>query len=189
MRLHRLALPVLAAPVLALAACGQQSAEPTGAASSLASDAPATVANGPAAPAGLVISDATVNLPAVSGNPGVAYFTLSQTGGPAQKIVAVHVDGFERAELHESRSEGGVSSMGQVQSVDVTPDKPATFAPGGLHVMLFDAKALPKPGSTVELTVTLDNGDKISAPAQVQGAGGGAMDMGGMDHMDHMDHM
>ncbi|WP_408591140.1 copper chaperone PCu(A)C [Novosphingobium sp.] len=177
MRLHRLVLPSIMVATLALGGCGQKAAEP----SATATETADALSTGPTAPAGLLVDDATVKLPAVAGNPGVAYFTLSQSSGPAQKVVAVHVDGFERAEIHESRTEGGVSTMAKVDSVTVSPDKPAEFKPGGFHVMLFDAKNAPKVGDTVEITLTLDNGDKISASAKVEGAGDDGM--AGMDHM------
>lgn len=188
MRLHPATLAAATLPVLALAAfslagCNGTAPAPDASASASAQPASAKPDVGPDAPAGLGIRDATIRLPAVPGNPGVAYFTLTAEAGPAQKVVAVHVDGFERAEMHESRTENGVSTMAQVTSVTVAPNKPLEFKPGGLHVMLFDpATPLPREGDMVELTLTLENGDKISASAQVQAAGGDD-GMAGMDHM------
>ena len=109
------------------------------------------------------------------GRPAVAYFTLnSEANG---KLVSVAVAHFARAEMHESKMEGGAMTMSPVDAVPITPGKPITFAPGGYHVMLFDMDGTLKPGDTADLTATLDSGDKISAKAKVTATGGDAMKM------------
>lgn len=127
---------------------------------------------GPDAPAGMGISDARVQLPAVPGRPAVAYFTLNPGAKASGELAAVHVDHFARAEMHESRMEGGMMTMAPVTRVPLTPGKPITFAPGGFHVMLFDGDGKLAAGQTTELTATLANGDKISAIAKVIATGG-----------------
>lgn len=81
--------------------------------------------------------------------------------------------------MHESITKDGVTSMGPVQSVTFSQDKPAEFKAGGYHVMLFDVSSTIKAGKEVEVTFTLANGDKVSTFATVEEAGG----MGMMDHM------
>lgn len=134
---------------------------------------------------GTTLTDATVQLPAVAGNPGVAYFTLSQGNGAARKLVAVHVDGAGKAEMHESAMKDGVMSMAPLTEVALEAGKAVTFKPGGNHVMLFDLAPTLKAGGVTELTITLDNGDKATTKAKVVAPGGMAED-GDMDHMDHM---
>lgn len=46
--------------------------------------------------------------------------------------------------------------------------------------MLFDIDPSLKIGGTTELTITLDNGDKASIPATIQGPGGMEHDMSHM---------
>ena len=151
---------------LVAAGCGKQPAQAPEASAS------APVAAGPEAAPGINVSDAVVRLPAVAGNPGVAYFTATQGSGAPRKIAAVHIDGVERAEMHESTMKNGVASMGAVPEVALEPGKTIQFAPGGYHVMLFGLAATLKPGGTTELTVTLDDGDKVSVTASVEGLGG-----------------
>ncbi|WP_225007786.1 copper chaperone PCu(A)C [Novosphingobium percolationis] len=153
--------------VLALAACSEKPAQAPDATAS------APAAAGPEAAPGITVSDATVRLPAVPGNPGVAYFTIAQGSGAPRKVAAIHVDGVERAEMHESAMKNGVSTMGAVSEVALEPGKTVQFAPGGYHVMLFGLADTVKAGGTAELTVTLDNGDKVSVSAKVEGVGGG----------------
>ncbi|WP_353229309.1 copper chaperone PCu(A)C [Novosphingobium sp.] len=159
----------------ALAGC---SAKPDSSATEAATDTAASEIAGPGAAPGLTLAGATVQLPAVPGRPAVAYFTLTAGAEATGKLVAVHVDHFARAEMHESRMEGTAMTMATVDSVPLTPGKAIVFAPGGYHVMLFDADPAIKAGGTTEVTLTLDNGDKISGMAKVTAAGGD--DMGAM---------
>ncbi|MDE2563705.1 MAG: copper chaperone PCu(A)C [Sphingomonadales bacterium] len=181
-RLAGIAAVTILAP--GLSACGTKAPAPA------ASETAAPGAMGPAAPEGVSVSGATVKLPAVAGRPGAAYFTITQNGGSAHKLAAVHVDGVGRAEMHETVMAGGVSKMQPVKDVAVEPGKPLVFKPGGYHVMLFDVDASLKAGGTTELTVIFDNGDKASTPAKIAGAAdmpaGEGANNGGMAGMDHM---
>ncbi|MCA1662370.1 MAG: copper chaperone PCu(A)C [Novosphingobium sp.] len=121
--------------------------------------AEATAENAP----GVALSDARVQLPVVSGRPGVAYFTLSQANGAPRKLVGVAVDLAGRAEMHETS--GG--SMKPVSEVALESGKAVKFEPGGLHVMLFELDPKLRFQKEVDLTITLDTGDKASAKAPV----------------------
>lgn len=178
--MRKLAILGLSALALSLAACGQKSEAP----SSEASD---TSTAGPESAPGIVVTDAMVRLPAVPGTPGAAYFTVSQGSGAPRKIASVYVEGAERAEMHETATTNGISSMQQVKDVPIEAGKSVEFKPGGRHVMLFEVADTLKPGTTTELTITLDNGDKVSVPAKVETLGGSTNGeaMEGMDHSDH----
>lgn len=182
-----------------LSGCGKKAPE-----AAASSAAPAVLASLDATPEnapGTTLTNAVVQLPAVPGHPGVAYFTLSQGSGPARSLVAVHVDGAGKAEMHENTMKDGMMSMTPLASLPLAAGQSVEFKPGGNHVMLFDLAPTLKAGSVTEVTITLDNGDKASAKAKVLGAGEpvagggegmGDMDMKGMDKdmdMDHMDHM
>jgi periplasmic copper chaperone A len=124
-----------------------------------------------AQPAEPRLDKAWVRLPAVAGNPGAAYFTL--TGGKtADTLVSVAVAGAARAELHESMGGGGkMASMAPIRDVPLPAGGELAFAPGGRHVMLFELGAPVKPGTAVTLTATLGSGKRLAAQAKVVGAG------------------
>jgi copper(I)-binding protein len=128
----------------------------------------------------VILADAVIRLPAAKGAPGVAYFTITQDTGAPNTLVAVHVDGAGRAEMHESATTNGITSMATVPSVKFGPEKPLEFKPGGYHVMLFDVGDQLKAGTDAEITLTLGNGDKVSTFAKVENLGGGMGGMGGM---------
>ena len=173
MKIARL-LPLFA---LALAACQQdQPATPAQGATEAASAAPA-------AKPGLALSGATLVLPAVSGNPGAVYFTLTNGSDQPATLAAVSIDGAAKAEMHETK--GG--TMVPVNTLAIKAGETVKFERGGYHVMAFELAAKLTPGATGEVTLTFADGDKLSAPLKVEAAGGAAMMMEGHD-MEKMDH-
>ncbi|WP_295525567.1 copper chaperone PCu(A)C [Novosphingobium sp. Chol11] len=156
----------LAVLPLALAACQPSAPEP---ASSTAA---------PDAAPGIALKDAVIQLPAVAGRPGAAYFTVSQSGGAARKLVAVYVDGAKRSEMHESGMKDGMMTMAEVKEVALGDGKTVIFKPGGYHAMLFEVVPSLRAGESAEITITLDNGDKVSAPAKIKAVGSDAGHMG-----------
>ena len=148
----------------ALAGCQQEAKAPDAAASSA-----------PEAKPGLAMRGGALVLPAVKGNPGVAYFRLDNGSKAKVALAAVSVDGVDKAEMHQTK--GG--SMAPVDQVEIEPGGSANFAPGGYHVMLFGLDPKLVPGSSTEATLTFADGDKVSGQLSIAGAGDAAM--GGMD--------
>jgi copper(I)-binding protein len=155
--------------ILALAACSTKPAAVT----------PSAQANDPTAAPVLTISDAVVQLPAVPGRPAVAYFVATPGDQAKGTLVAVQVDHFGRAAMHDSVMIGGTMTMNPIDALPIDPAKPLIFAPAGRHVMLFDGDGTLKPGGTTTITLKLDNGSKYTAQAKVT-APGGDDTMGGM---------
>jgi copper(I)-binding protein len=163
--MFRSVFPIAAATVL-LALGGCEGKAPSPAPSETAD---ATPENAP----GISVGQATVQLPVIAGRPGAAYFEVSQGSGPPRRIVRVDVAGAGRAELHQTMDSmpGSMSSMKPVSGVLVEPGKTVRFAPGGMHVMVYDLARTLKAGDKTELTLTFDNGDKASVPATVTTVG------------------
>jgi copper(I)-binding protein len=117
---------------------------------------------------------AYVRLPAVKGNPAVAYFSLH--GGPADNVlVSVTSPVVIRSELHESMSGNmaghAMASMTPVQSVPLPADGTVEFKPGGKHVMLYGVNAVVKPGDTINLVFTFADNQRVQTDATVIAAG------------------
>lgn len=140
---------------LSLAACGQEKA---------AKDE----AKAPDAKPGFAISDGRLVLPAVTGNPGVAYFNLENASGKLAVFATASVDGAGKAEVHQTAG----NSMMKVDRIEIAPSTTLKFEPGALHVMLFELAPRVKAGAEAEITVTFEGGDKVSAPLKVEAAGG-----------------
>ena len=131
--MRKLAIIGLSTLALTLAACGQKAEDPTAQASSSA-------AAGPESAPGVVVTDAMVRLPAVPGTPGAAYFTVSQGSGAPRKIAAIHVEGAERAEMHETVDKNGISSMQQVKDVPIVGFSAIVYTVGIKSAMLEVAR-------------------------------------------------
>lgn len=142
-----------------------------------AADQPAAAASSaPAGKPGVTVADARLVLPAVPGNPGAAYFALDNESKDTVAIASVALTGAGKTEIH-------TASMNMVDRAEAEPRTTLTFAPGKLHVMVYDVNADLKAGSETELTVTFTDGTKASVPAKIEGAGEAAMGtMSGMEH-------
>jgi periplasmic copper chaperone A len=149
---------VAASLALASGACDSSAPQPE------ASPAAAPAAS---APAGIALTDARIQLPAVSGRPGAAYFTISQASGPPRTIAGVAVAMVGRTELHETIKRGTASAMKPLAAVPLEPGETVSFAPGGRHVMLFDLDPKLRFADDSELTVTFADGNKASIRAPV----------------------
>lgn len=146
--MHRNSLTVtLAFATLALAACGQKEA--------------------------LSVTDATVRLPAVAGNPGAAYFTLHGADKDT-RLMSISSPQAGRAEMHDVKMEGGMMTMTPIDNGLAIP-KGATikFETGGRHAMLFDMKPGLKAGDKVTLTFSFADGRKVTVDAASEAPGGG----------------
>ncbi|MBS0482964.1 MAG: copper chaperone PCu(A)C [Proteobacteria bacterium] len=158
----------LAMAAVSLAGCKQE-AKPQGGDQASAA---------PQSKPGTTIGDARLVLPAVKGNPGAAYFSVSNGTSSTMAIAAISVEGAEKAEIHQTVG----TQMTPVDRIDMAPGTVIVFEPGRLHVMAFKLSDNLKPGGMTEVTVTFADGDKTSAKMKIESAGDAAM--GGMDHGD-----
>ncbi|MFM6951245.1 MAG: copper chaperone PCu(A)C [Novosphingobium sp.] len=167
--MKRFAPLFLAVSLAALSACGQQPTQ----------DETASVA--PEAKPGLALTEGTLVLPAVKGNPAGGYFTLVNTGDKPVTLAAVTISGAARAEMHETK--GG--AMAPIANLEIMPGETVKFERGGKHIMAFDLDPQISADSKGEITLTFANGDKVSAPLKIEAPGGSMNGMAGMDHSGH----
>lgn len=116
------------------------------------------------------VSDARVQLPAVAGRPGAAYFTL--LGGAAEnRLMQISSPQIVRVELHESLMKDGMMTMQAIEGgVTIPAGTKVAFAPGGKHAMLYDINPSVKPGDKVKLTFAYANGRTIEVDAVARAA-------------------
>ena len=100
--------------------------------------------------------------------PSGAYFDVTNPGSSAIDLKAVSTDAFDMAMLHRTQSNGSTSTMQMVDSATVPANGTLKFAPGGYHVMLEKPKALLEVGSTIPLTFSFSDGEKITAQCTVK---------------------
>jgi copper(I)-binding protein len=72
---------------------------------------------------------------------GAVYFSITNAGSKADRLLSISTPVASRVELHESRNIRGVVGMREVTSVDCLPGATVRATPGGLHVMLLGLAA------------------------------------------------
>jgi periplasmic copper chaperone A len=124
-------------------------------------------------PAKLTVSDASIRLPAVSGGPSAAYFTV-KGGAKSDRLMTVTSPSVGRAEMHDTVTKDGMMSMVSLDAgVDIPVGGEIAFKPRGKHVMLFDMEPKAALASSITLTFTFSSGATLDAPAKVLKAGSG----------------
>lgn len=92
------------------------------------------------------------------------YFDLMNPGNAAITVSAISSPQFARVHMHESIVQAnGMATMKPVDAVIVAPGQTVSFAPGGYHLMMFDAVEQLAPGDSVTLNVTCDGSDNTRA--------------------------
>jgi copper(I)-binding protein len=120
--------------------------------------------------AGLAISNAWVRS-VVPSRPAAGYFTLKNETGKDRKIVSAASPDCGMLMLHRSEHNGG-EHMVMVDSVDVPAGGSVSFAPGGYHLMCVKPGDGVKPGKSIKMTLTFDDGGTLTADFKVRNAKG-----------------
>jgi hypothetical protein len=131
-----------------------------------------TGCNSEPAPPTVTVEHVVVNLPAVPGRPGAAYFRLRSNTDPA-KLLSVTSPLVQRVELHESMTKDGLSRMAQVEATSFPGTGVLSFKPGGKHAMLYGIDPSVKAGGKLPITFTFDPAPAVTVESRVEAAGAG----------------
>lgn len=144
---------------LALSACGGSDT-----ASAPQEAGAGEAAGAPAATGTLAVANATLRLNPNAAAPSAAYFIL--TGGTSEdRLVSVSSPDAARAEMHESKMEGGMMTMTPIDAIPVPANGTVEFRQGGKHIMLFDISAAARSAGKVKLVLTFASGATLEAEA------------------------
>ncbi len=125
---------------------------------------------------GIVVAQARLVLPAVKGNPGVAYFTLGNETNASPTLVGVDIVGAQQAQMHQTSG----ATMAALPQVRIDPGQRLIFGPSGKHVMAFGIAASLTPGGSSAITFHFQDGRTISAPLRIESPGSAGGGMAGM---------
>jgi copper(I)-binding protein len=89
----------------------------------------------------LIITEARARPTPPGVSVGAVYFSITNAGSKADRLLSVSTPVAGRVELHESRNMRGVVEMREVTSVECPPGATVRATPGGLHVMLLGLAA------------------------------------------------
>lgn len=96
------------------------------------------------------------------------YVEIENAGRSDVILNEVTSPNFERIEIHRSVTVDGIAKMQYQESVTIPANGHLSFAPGGYHLMLFDARKPIRAGETVSLSFFFNNGEAINAEAKIK---------------------
>lgn len=95
-----------------------------------------------------------------------AFMTL--TAASSTRLVGVKLASAGVAEVHEMTMEGTIMRMRAVPGVDLPAGKAVEFKPGGFHLMLTDLKQTLVAGSSVPMTLLLQDAKGVRSQVEVK---------------------
>ena len=116
---------------------------------------------------GIEISEAWAR-PAAQGENGAIYFVIHNNAREADELTGVSSDIAEAVEMHESRMDGDVMQMHQLETVPLQANAETTFEPGGLHIMLISVKEDLDAGDEIEIVLHFKNFEEIKVAVPVR---------------------
>ena len=124
-----------------------------------------------ASPAGwaatIEVSDAWTRATPGTSSSAAVYFTMTNKGREADKLMSAETSAAESAELHETAMAGGIMHMGPLKAVDVPVGAKVSFAPNGRHLMLMGLKKPLKKGDEITVTLGFEKAGAVSVKVQV----------------------
>ncbi|HSL43073.1 MAG TPA: copper chaperone PCu(A)C [Anaerolineales bacterium] len=109
---------------------------------------------------GIDVHDAWAR-PALQGENGAVYFVIENQSSETHEIIGATSDAAEAVEMHESKMNGDVMQMNQLESVSLGPGTEVTFEPGRLHIMLVGLKQELKIGDEIKITLQFQDFEDI----------------------------
>lgn len=126
--------------------------------------------------------------PNLPNRPTAAYLTISNAGSEADRLVAATSDAFGTIELHTMHEHDGVMKMMPIEAVDVPAGETAALTPGGMHLMLFDAKQRFKIGDSFDAVLSFEKAGDVPVTFMVEKPKHSGKKTGHGDHGNHGSH-
>ncbi len=114
----------------------------------------------------VVVEEAWVR-PSVGGQQGAGGY-MKLTARDSLRLVGASSPVAGVAEVHEMKMNGEVMTMRAVKTLDLPAGKTVVLAPGGLHLMLMDLKQPLLAGSSVPLTLLLQDSRGVQRRVQTR---------------------
>ena len=103
--------------------------------------------------------------------PAGAYCTVINHSDHTVTLIAASALDFKNAMLHKSITQNGIDKMVHVARIPIPAGQTLRFAPGGYHIMLMPPHKALKPGQRTQITLKFADGQRVTAPFKVKGAG------------------
>ena len=103
---------------------------------------------------------------------GGGYFTITNTGSAADRLVGGASDVSNRFEIHEMSMDKGVMKMREITSgFEIKPGQTIRFEPSGHHIMFVGLKQPLKEGDHIKATLQFEKAGNASVDFVVESIG------------------
>ena len=113
------------------------------------------------------ITDLRIRAPLPGSSTSVAYFTVHNHGDIDLVITQVSCPQFKRAEIHQSKLDGGIMRMRRVDQILIPAAGNVELAPGGYHLMLLEPVVELEAGQPISLLIRYSDNRQQSVTAQL----------------------
>jgi copper(I)-binding protein len=100
--------------------------------------------------------------------PAAGYMTVRNDGDSAAVLTDASSPSCGMLMLHKSEDSSGMAMMMDMQTITIPAHGSVTFQPGGYHLMCMSPAM--KPGDTVKMTLSFQDGSTMTVAAPVYGA-------------------
>ncbi len=118
----------------------------------------------------LGVETASIQVSPIEGRPAAGYVTIK--GGPTDQFLEfASVPYAQRTELHETVTQGGRTTMRQIQRVPIPAEGTVEFRPGGKHLMIFGLSPTAIREGRTPMVLRFSDGSEVSYNAFVRTMG------------------
>lgn len=118
----------------------------------------------------IVVEDAWARASIGTNRPGAAYMILRNTGSDPVTLVGLETPLAMMPDIHETTTDSnGVSSMGPVGEIIISPGESVSLEPGGMHAMLMRLQTKMVEGETFPLTLNFADGGTLNVDVPILG--------------------
>jgi periplasmic copper chaperone A len=115
---------------------------------------------------------------------GAGYFSLTNTGTTADRLIAATAAAADHVELHQMSMVDGVMRMRPVKDgIELKPGQRIEFKSNAFHLMMVDLKEPLQQGQRIKGTLTFEKAGTVDIEFAVEGIGGPARAAPATDHM------
>lgn len=113
------------------------------------------------------VSDAWARATILASRPGAAYLTIESAS--EDRLVGVTTPVAGHVMIHAIESDGDVSRMKHIKTLELPAGERITFAPGGMHLMLMGLQDKLSEGMTFPMTLSFENAGEVTVEVLVLG--------------------
>lgn len=118
-----------------------------------------------------------------------AYLEINNSGKKPRALTGASSTAFGQVGIHQSVMHGNMVHMEHMKELVIPTGISVALKPGGMHLMLMEAKKPLQIGDQVTITLIFKGGEKIPFTAVVRsGQAGNMEDHSRMDHSKHGSH-